>query len=293
MGHLQDAKGALVTHAQKAIYAEFEHSRFFVSGKFTHILQDEKLWPIEVAIVQVGGDQDIFHLCILTAFVHVHLTESLKTKFKAFQVSLTNTYLTGRSTTEQLHLPFRWDFLSQKDGFLPTLFSPFKQILAVLSEHCCFWIVFLKSLGCCWVFLHRPLAVNYSSLLEPLREAPTPREYVKTGKPLNFRETRRLARYSRQSCGVRNVLKLLGACIKPLQGLVSRVDIWTHLLEEEPFRSVLTPVLDLFNVSTKRVKLQEARVSNFSEVNVHILRGAIHQADMTLCHTIQTKVSVF
>ena len=93
--------------------------------------------------------------------------------------------------------------------------------------------------------------------------------------------------------GGRNVLKLLGACIKPLQGLVSRVDTWTHLLEEEPIRSVLTPVLDLFIVSTSWVELKEARVSNFSEVDVHLHRGAIHQADVTLFHTIQTKVSVF
>ena len=58
-----------------------------MGGKHAHILQDEKLWPIEVTVVQVGGDEAIFQPCILAVLVLVYLTESLKTDLKSFQES--------------------------------------------------------------------------------------------------------------------------------------------------------------------------------------------------------------
>ena len=142
---------------------------------------------------------------------------------KVFQFS-SIFHLTGGSSTEQLHFPFCWDFLIRKEDFLYTSFSLFQQFPAVLLEDCCFWIVFLESLGSRRILLHCPLAVDYPSLLEPLREAPTAREYVKTSKSLNLREVGCQADYASQFDRGRSLLKLLGAWIKPLQGLVLKVD---------------------------------------------------------------------
>ena len=224
--------------------------------------------------------------------MHVDLTESLKTIISRFFFS-SIIHLTGRSSTEQLHLSFCWDFLVQKEVFLYTPFSLFQQLSTVLLEDRCFWIVFLESLGSRRILLHCPLAVDYPSLLEPLREAPTAREYVKTRKSLNLREDGRLAKYASQFDRGRSLLKLLGAWIKPLQGLVPKVDTSTHLLEEKPIGSFLTPVVNLFIVSTSGVELQEARVSYFFEVDIHLHRGAIHQAEVTLFDAIQTQIGIF
>ena len=84
---------------------------------------------------------------------------------------------------------------------------------------------------------------------------------------------------------------MLGACIEPLQGLESKVDTWTHLLKEK--KTFLTPILNYFIFGTSREKLKEANVSNFFEVNVHLHRGAKHQAVVTMIQPIQTEINVF
>ena len=178
--------------------------------------------------------------------------------------------------------------------FLCTSFCLFQQLPAVLLEDFCLWIVFLESLGCCPILLHCPLAVDHPSLLEALREAAAAGEYVKTCKSLlNLGQTGRHTKYAGQSGRGRSLLKLLGACIEPLQGLELKVDILTHLLKVKPIGSFLTPVLNHFIVSTSWEELQEANVLYYLEVDIHLHRGAIHQAVVALLHTIQTQVSVF
>ena len=141
--------------------------------------------------------------------------------------------------------------------------------------------------------LYCPFAVDHPSLLEPLREAATAREYVKTSKSLNLREVVCQAKYARLSGRDRNLLKLLCSCIEPLQGLELQMYIWTHLLEEKSVGSFLAPFLNHFIVSTRWEELEEANISCIFQVDIHIHRGAIDKAVVTLFQTIQTQVSVF
>ena len=107
---------------------------------------------------------------------------------------------------------------------------------------------------------YRPPDFDQPSLLQPLGEAATTGKDVRTGKFLNHREVRCQIRNSCQSGRSRNFLDLLGFCINPLQGLALNEETLTHLLEVKPIGSLVTPVLNHFAISTRRVKLQEAKI---------------------------------
>ena len=52
--YLQNAKGTLVSHFDEGTHAEFEDQILFVTGKVTHILQDEELWSVVVTILKIN-----------------------------------------------------------------------------------------------------------------------------------------------------------------------------------------------------------------------------------------------
>ena len=131
---LQDTKAALVPHLDKGPDAEFQHHALLVTGKVPDILQDEVLWPVILAVAEVGGDQAVLELAVLPVVEPVHPREPL----------------TGWTPTQQVHLPPLEDPLPPAVGLAPLNGLPEEQVAGIAEDAAngAVWVVELLSLGC-------------------------------------------------------------------------------------------------------------------------------------------------
>merc|ERR1712155_218318 len=77
LSRLQDGEGGLVAELDEGGQAQLQHQALLETGEVTDILQDEELRTVEITVAEVGGNQAVFELTVLSVRESVHLTEAL------------------------------------------------------------------------------------------------------------------------------------------------------------------------------------------------------------------------
>ena len=159
---LKHAEGALIAHADEASQRQFQDHAAFEGDEISHVLQDEKLGPIIIAIGEVSDDQRVLKGGILSMVEPVHSAEALARRTSAQQLHLA---LQRQTLALVARLPFHGEF---------------EEKITVFGKNGTVGIVLLKGFGGAFYLLDRPQTLGDTRLMQAFGKASAPGEDVQT-----------------------------------------------------------------------------------------------------------------